>query len=230
VNPRPPLSNDVTDPHAGQRVLTAGPEPEQAGAVVVLAHGRGGTAESMLSVYRVLGLATLAALAPEAAGHAWYPKPFLAPLAANQPFLDSALRRIESLVSDLLARGISSDRIGLVGFSQGACLTVEFVARHPRRYGSVIGLTGGLIGPPGTPRDYRGSLGDTPVFLGSSDPDPHVPFERVEETAVVLARMGGKVDLRRYPGMSHTINEDEIDASRALLQAMLLSARPEEDS
>jgi predicted esterase len=134
--------------------------------------------------------------------------------------LDSALGRIDSLVAGLLARGISSERIVLLGFSQGACLVSEFVARHPRHYGAVIGLTGGLIGPPGTPRDYPGSLAGTPVFLGTSDPDPHVPFERVKETEAVFKRMGAKVELRRYPGMPHTINEDELDVCRELVRGV----------
>ena len=127
---------------------------------------------------------------------------------------------IETIVADLQARGIAGGRIAILGFSQGACLTSEFVARHPRRYGAVMGLTGGLIGPPGTPRDYAGSLHGTPVFLGTSDPDPHVPFERVKETEAVLTRMGGTVDLRRYPGLPHTINQDELDACRALLESI----------
>jgi predicted esterase len=206
-------------------MLTAGPAPEQANATLILVHGRGGTAESMLSLYAGLELDGLPALAPQAAGRTWYPLSFLAPLEANQPFLDSALRRIEALVSDLLARGIPSERIALLGFSQGACLTLEFTARHPRRYGAVMGLTGGLIGPPGTPRDYPGELSGTPVFLGTSDPDPHVPFERVRETETVLARMGAVVELRRYPGMPHTVNEDELDACRKLLEQIVPGKR-----
>ncbi|MDB5173417.1 MAG: hypothetical protein JWN51_2190, partial [Phycisphaerales bacterium] len=146
---------------------------------------------------------------------------FLAPLAANQPYLDSALRKVESIVTDLLSRGVASERIALLGFSQGACLTTEYVARHPRRYGAVMGLTGGLIGPPGTARGYPGELAGTPVFLGTGDPDPHVPFERVLETDAVLTRMGAVVDLRRYPGMPHTINADELDACRKLLRNLI---------
>ena len=211
----------MPDPHAGQPVLTAGPTPEQADATLVLLHGRGATADSILSLHAELGLPTLAALAPQAAGNTWYPYSFLAPLQANQPFLDSALGRLEALVAGLLARGIPSKRIALLGFSQGACLVLEFTARHPRRYGAVLGLTGGLIGPPGTPRDYAGSLAGTPVFLGTSDPDPHVPFERVRETEAVLARMGAVVELRRYPGMPHMVNEDELEACRALLERVL---------
>jgi phospholipase/carboxylesterase len=211
------VTHEQPDPHAGQPVLTAGPSLERADAVLVLMHGRGASAEDILTLYQELRVERLAALAPEAAGHTWYPNSFLAPLEANQPFLDSALGRLGSIVADLLARGIPSERIALLGFSQGACLTLEFTARQPRRYGAVMGLTGGLIGPPGTPRDYPGSLGGTPVFLGTSDPDPHVPFARVRETEEVLARMGALVELRRYPGMPHSVNGDELNACRTLL-------------
>jgi predicted esterase len=215
---------ELPGPHAGQPILTAGPPPESAACTLVLVHGRGASAESILTLAEELRVEGLAALAPQAAGQSWYPHPFLAPLAANQPYLDSALRRLESIVAELLARDVPGERIALLGFSQGACLTLEFTARHPRRYGAVMGLTGGLIGPPGTPRDYAGSLDGTPVFLGTSDPDPHVPFERVRETGTVLARMGAGVELRRYPGMPHTINEDELDVCRALLHRLTLQA------
>jgi len=180
----------------------------------------------MLALYADLDVGQLAALAPQAAGQTWYPHSFLAPLDANQPYLNSALGRLDSLVADLLERGIAKERIVLLGFSQGACLTLEFVARHPRRYGAVIGLTGGLIGPPVPPRNYPGSLAGTPVFLGTSDPDPHVPFARVKETEATLSRMGAEVELRRYPGMPHTINDDELDVCRTLLQRVI-APRPE---
>jgi predicted esterase len=209
------------DPHANQPVITAGPASEDANATIILVHGRGASAQSMLLLYGELGIDGLAAIAPQAAGHTWYPHSFLAPLDANQPYLDSALAKIEAIVGDLMSRGVSSERIAFLGFSQGACLTTEFVARHPRRYGAVIGLTGGLIGPPGSGRHYHGSLGDTPVFLGSSDPDPHVPFERVQETQAVLTRLGARVELRRYPGMGHTIIQDELEVCRALLQHLV---------
>jgi len=213
------------DPHANQPVVRAGPSPEEAAATIVLIHGRGASAESILSLYPELGIESLAAVAPQAAGHTWYPHSFLAPLEANQPYLDSALNKIAAVVTDLLSRGVPSDRIAILGFSQGACLASEYVARHPRRYGAVIALTGGLIGPAGTPRHYAGSLGGTPVFLGTSDPDPHVPFERVQETSDVLTRLGATVDLRRYPGMPHTINREELDACRALLQGVVDNQR-----
>src|SRR3954453_19428984 len=219
--------DDPQDPPARQPTLGPGPPPEEAAATLVLMHGRGGSAEDILSLYADLGLPGLSALAPQAAGNTWYPNSFLAPLEANQPYLDSALRRIESIVADLRARGVPSDRVALLGFSQGACLTLEFTARQPRRYGAVIGLTGGLIGPPGTPRDYPGSLDGTPVFLGTSDPDPHVPFSRGRETEAVLTRMGAAVELRRYPGMPHTVNQDELDATRSLLERVLSRGKGE---
>lgn len=209
------------DPHAAQAVLRAGPAPEAARGALVLVHGRGASAESIMSLYSELGVESLAALAPQAAGHTWYPHSFLAPIESNQPYLDWALAKIDAVVTDLIARGIGSERIAILGFSQGACLACEYAARHPRRYGAVMGLTGGLIGPPGTARKYTGSLDGTPVFLGTSDPDPHVPFARVEETQAVLTRLGAKVDLRRYPGMPHTINAEELGACRDLLSAMV---------
>jgi predicted esterase len=213
-------TNVATDPHANQPVATEGPSIQQARAAIVMIHGRGASADSILSLLPMLDAPDVAAFAPQAAGHTWYPHSFLAPLEANQPYLDSALRKIDAVVSDLVARGVPAERIALLGFSQGACLTSEYIARHPRRYGAVMALTGGLIGPPGTPRDYKGSLAGTPVFLGTSDPDPHVPFERVEETEAVLTRMGASVEVRRYPGMPHTINQEEIEACRALLRAI----------
>jgi predicted esterase len=214
-----------SDPHAGQPVLTAGPLPERAAATLILLHGRGASAEDMLGLHRALNLPDLAALAPQAAGYTWYPHSFLAPIESNQPYLGSALRLVESIVTDLIARGVSGDRIALLGFSQGACLTCESVARHPRRYGTVIALTGGLIGPGGTLRNYAGALDGTPVFLGTSDPDPHVPVERVVETRDVFARMGAQVELRRYPDMPHTINQDELDVAREMVGRILPDAK-----
>jgi predicted esterase len=198
---------------------------QQADAVLVLLHGRGATAESILPLHAELGLPSVAALAPQAAGYTWYPHSFLAPIDANQPFLDSALRRVESIIDQLIAQGVSSEKIVILGFSQGACLTAEFAARHPRHYGGVVAFTGGLIGPPGTPRSYAGSLAGTAVFLGTGDPDPHVPIERVQETAAVFQRMGAEVDLRRFPGMPHTINAEELAAARALLQRVVQRGR-----
>ena len=210
----------ANDPHAAGRVLTAGRSPEESALTLVLIHGRGASAAGMLPLVDALGVPDVSAIAPQAAGATWYPHSFLEPLEANQPYLDSALRRVESVVVGLLDRGVPSDRIAILGFSQGACLTSEFVARHPRRYGAVMALTGGLIGPAGTPRDHAGRLDGVPVLLASGDPDPHVPFERVLETERVLAGMGATVEVRRYPGRPHTISQDEIDACRKMLQAI----------
>jgi phospholipase/carboxylesterase len=206
--------------HAGQPLLTRGPVIEKADGVVVMIHGRGASAESILSLYDALDVPRLAAVAPQARGGTWYPQSFLAPLAMNQPHLDSALARVDAVVTGLLARGVPGEKIALLGFSQGACLTSEYVARHPRRYGGVMALTGGVIGPPGTVRQDEGDLAGTPIFLGTSDPDPHVPIERAEETAAIFRRLGGAVDFRVYPGMPHTINEEEVAACRAILRGM----------
>jgi predicted esterase len=215
---------DAHDPHAGQPMLSAGPAVGEAAGVLVMLHGRGGTARDILALHGLLNVPGVAAVAPQAHGNTWYPHSFLAPVETNQPMLDSALRRVESAVAGLLDQRIDSRLVAILGFSQGACLACEFVARHPRRYGALIALTGGLIGPPGTSRDYAGSLDGTPVMLGTSDPDPHVPLERVRETATVLTRMGASVDLRVYSGMPHTINDDEIAAARSLLQRIAAGA------
>jgi predicted esterase len=207
------------DPHAGQPVLWRGVDPSTARLVVVLVHGRGASAESIFTLADQFEITDVAYVAPEAADHTWYPYSFLAPMERNEPKLSSALRRLEGVVDDVMRRGISWNRIALVGFSQGACLALEFTARHAQRYAAIIGLSGGLIGPPGTPRDYAGTLEETPVFLGCSDVDAHVPAERVHESAAVFTRLGAAVDERIYPGMGHTVNRDELDAVRALLSA-----------
>jgi len=207
------------DPHASQPVLRHGPAPRDARLVTILIHGRGGSADDMLSLGSELRAADVAYLAPQAAGNTWYPYSFLAPLEQNEPGLSSALARLAGLVDSLAQdEGVPPARIALLGFSQGACLSLEFAARYARRYAAVIGLSGGLIGPPGTPRRYDGSLDGTPVFLGCSDVDPHIPVERVRETADVFRRFGASVDERIYKGMGHTINRDELEAVRELLR------------
>jgi predicted esterase len=205
------------DPHAGQPVLRAGADPTRARLHVVLVHGRGGTAEGMLDLARELRIEDAAYVAPAASGHTWYPLSFLAPIEQNEPYLSSALSALERVVASIEASGAASARIAWVGFSQGACLTLEFVARHARRYAGVAGLSGGVIGPPGTPRQYGGSLDGTPVFLGCSDVDAHIPLERVHETTRVYRALGGVVDERIYPGMGHLVSEDEVLRVRALL-------------
>jgi predicted esterase len=205
------------DPHAGQRVLRAGPDPSRARLVAILLHGRGAGPEDILSLGMALRLSDVAFVAPAAAGHTWYPYSFLSPMPQNEPGLSSGLKTIATLVDGFIAAGVAADRIALMGFSQGACLSLEFAARHARRYAAVIGLSGGLIGPPGTPRTYTGSMGETPVFLGCSDVDAHIPLARVNETAEAFRHLGAVVDERIYAGMGHTVSDDEIAAARALL-------------
>jgi predicted esterase len=186
---------------------------------VIAVHGRGAAAANILSVTSQLRLDDLAYVAPNAPGGTWYPKSFLAPVEQNEPHLTTALGMLGALVDELHGEGVPHERLAFLGFSQGACLTLEFVARHARRYAAVIGFSGGLIGPPGTPRDYGGLLGGTPVFLGCSDVDPHIPLARVHESADVFRRLGGEVTERIYPGMAHTVSDDEIDIARTLLGA-----------
>lgn len=205
------------DPHAGQPVLRAGPAPVDARFVAIILHGRGASAEDVLGLSREFSAPNVAYLAPQASGQTWYPYSFLAPIEQNEPGLSSALRVISTLLQDLQQQGVSADRVLLMGFSQGACLASEFAARHARRYAGVVALSGGLIGPPGTPRNYEGSFDGTPVFLGCSDSDPHIPLERVRESSAVFRRMGTTVDERIYPRMGHTVNRDEIEAIDALL-------------
>ena len=161
-----------------------------------MVHGRGAEASDMVSLADILAQPDLAYLAPQAAGRSWYPHSFLAPIARNEPFLSSALQVLDTLLGRLGSEGLQPERVALLGFSQGACLALEYAARHARRYGAVIGLSGGLIGPEGTPRDYAGQLAGTPVFLGCSDADPHIPLDRVHETARVLEALGGTVTER----------------------------------
>jgi predicted esterase len=212
--------DDSTSPHHGQPVKSAGEPVTHARAAMIMVHGRGGTAEDILSLADALAVANVAYLAPQAAANTWYPYSFLSPIAQNEPGISSGLAAIASVLETIDAAGIPAERTMLLGFSQGACLSLEFVARAARRYGGVAGLSGGLIGPEGTPRDYSGSLAGTPIFLGCSDVDPHIPAPRVVETATVFRRLGADVDMRLYPGMGHTINEDELEEVRKLMRAM----------
>lgn len=199
----------VDGPHQGQPVQQAGVAPEDAKAGVVLVHGRGATAASMLQFAQALQVEDVAFLAPQAARNTWYPNRFLAPIESNEPGLSSGLQVVGDTIERLVEAGIDRDHIVVGGFSQGACLASEFVARNPRRYGGVVALSGGLIGPEGTEFDYDGDLSGTPVFVGCDDSDPHIPLERVHETTAAFEALGGDVTERIYTGMGHTINEDE---------------------
>jgi predicted esterase len=205
------------DPHAGQPVLQRGPSLADARLVAILVHGRGASAEDILSLTYEIRVKDVAYLAPQAASRSWYPYSFLSPIEQNEPGISSGLRVLGGLVEQAGKEGVPPSRVVLMGFSQGACLSLEFAARHAQRYACVAGLSGGLIGPPGTPRNYSGTMDGTPVFLGCSDIDPHIPLERVHETADVFRKVGAAVDERIYPRMGHTANRDELDAIEAIL-------------
>jgi predicted esterase len=210
---------------ARHELRRAGAPPTRASGVVLFIHGRGATAESMLPLAEVLAMPDFCYLAPQAEGDSWYPQSFLAPTAANEPHLSRALARMAAVIADIIAAGIDASRLSVIGFSQGACLASETVLRNPRSYGYVGILSGGAIGPPGTPRNYPGSLSGTRVFVGCSDHDPHIPLARVKETTLAFSRMGAQTTERIYPGSAHTINADEIAHVRAGL-ATVASASP----
>jgi predicted esterase len=187
---------------------------------MILVHGRGAGPANILDLADALAHPDFTYLAPAAAGSTWYPFSFMADTASNEPGITSGIQVLASLVEDVVAAGVPQDRIVLAGFSQGACLSCELVARHPARYGALLAFSGGLIGPPGTTWKGDGDLGGMPVFLGCSDRDAHVPRDRVDESAEVFRRMGAEVDERIYPGMGHLINGDEIERARAMVEAV----------
>lgn len=207
-------------PHQGQSVLTSGRPLAQAQAAMILVHGRGATAASILDLADLLPHPDMVYLAPQAADNTWYPYSFLSPLAQNEPGLSSGLQVLEEMVKQVAAAGIPLARIILAGFSQGACLISEFAARHAQRYGGLLVFSGGLIGPPGTPRTYPGSLQSTPVFLGCSDVDMHIPQARAQESAELFTRLGAVVTMRLYAGMGHTIVADEIKEANKIVNLL----------
>lgn len=207
--------------HQNQPVYSAGRSLDEAKSVMVMLHGRGAGAEDILSLSFELEHPDFAYIIPEARGRTWYPYSFLSPIENNEPHLTSALNWINEILSHLEGEGFSPERVMLLGFSQGACLCLEYAARNPKRYGGVAALSGGLIGPEGMARDYPGSLEDTPIFLGCSDIDPHIPIKRVRESTEVLKRMGANVTERIYPGMGHTVNEDEIEMVKGMMDEIL---------
>jgi predicted esterase len=212
---------DGTDPHKDGAVLATGAPLDAAKAAMIMIHGRGANAADILSLAEVFDRGDIAYLAPEAAGHTWYPRPFTSPVEANEPYYSSALKTVGRLLADLAARRLPPERVVLLGFSQGACLALTYAALNPTRYGGVAALSGGLIGAEVRTEDYRGSLAGTPVFLGCSDVDPHIPLARVTQSAEIMGRLDGSVTTRIYPGFGHSINEDEVENIRRILDGLL---------
>lgn len=200
-----------------KKIVTAGKKLEEAKKVLVMIHGRGANANDILSLADYLHVKDIALLAPEATNNTWYPYSFMAPASQNEPWLSSALHLIKDLVNDIKAKGITSENIYFLGFSQGACLTLEFVARNAAKYGGVVAFTGGLIGETIHTENYTGDFNKTPIFIGSNNPDPHVPVERVDETTKILKDMNALVTKKIYNGMGHTISQDEIDMANTLV-------------
>jgi predicted esterase len=208
-------------PHLTQPVYSTGAKLEEASAALILLHGRGATAEDILSLSSYLDFPQFAYLAPQAEGYTWYPNRFVAPIQQNEPYLSAALSKIDAVVKDVEEHGISVEKIFLGGFSQGACLVSEYVIRNPKRYGGLIVFSGGYIGPLGTQREPSGDLDGMSAFLGCSDRDPHIPLERLQETTALLAAMGARVTEKIYPNMGHTIIADEIEQARQLIATSL---------
>jgi len=204
-------------PHQNGPVLTAGAKLENARTALILLHGRGARAQDILSLSSDLSQPGLAFLAPQAEGFTWYPNRFTAPLEQNEPYLSGAVAVVDNMVRQVQAHGIPTERIFLGGFSQGACLATEYVVRNPMRYGGLLIFSGGYIGPLNEPRQPSGDLQGTPVFLGCSDPDPHIPLQRVRDTTALLRAMGARVTEEIYPNMGHTIIQAEIDRATELI-------------
>lgn len=214
----------ASGPHAGQPVLGAGEPLDQARAAMVMLHGRGASARDILSLVPSISETGWSFVAPQAAGGTWYPLPFTSPLEANEPWLNSALETVTGLLARTAEAGIAPERTVVLGFSQGACLALESAARHPRRYGGVVGLSGGLIGPDGLARETTGSLAGTPVFLGCSDHDPFIPSYRVTDAAGVLRELGAEVTMDLYPDLDHSVNEAELEQVRKIMRRLAAAA------
>lgn len=204
-------------PHAGQPVLTRGKPLAEARAAVIMVHGRGASPQSILELAEAIPHPDVAYLAPGAVDGTWYPQSFMAPIAANEPGISSGISVIHALIEQVVAAGIPEERIMLLGFSQGACLASTSAQRKPKRYGGVVVLSGGLIGPPSTEWSADGDFAGTPIFLGCSDVDAHIPEVRVLASAAHLERMGAEVTCRIYQGFGHAVNEDEIAFVRELV-------------
>ena len=200
-----------------KKLVTAGKALDKATKVLIMLHGRGAGADDILSMSSHLDVKDYALIAPQATNNTWYPFSFLMPPAQNEPWLSSALALLKDIVTDLNTKGFISGNIYFMGFSQGACLTLEFVARNATRYGGVAAFTGGLIGDKIYTQNYTGDFDNTPVFIGSSNPDPHIPVERVHATANILKNMRAGVTEKIYDNMGHTINDDEISNANRIV-------------
>jgi phospholipase/carboxylesterase len=200
-----------------KNIVSAGRELNKDSKVLIMVHGRGGSAEDILSLASYLNVEAFSLLAPQATGNTWYPYSFLAPPAQNEPWLSSALSLLKDVIDDLYKKFIPAKNIYFLGFSQGACLTLEFVTRNADKYGGVVAFTGGLIGDKIYPENYKGDFGGTPIFIGTSNPDPHVPVERVQATAEILREMKANITAKVYNNMGHTITEDEIDQANKIV-------------
>jgi phospholipase/carboxylesterase len=208
-----------------KNIITAGKDLNATSKVLIMLHGRGGSAEDILSLASHFEVKDFALLAPQATNNTWYPYSFLAPPSQNEPWLSSALTLLKELLDDLYGMGIPTNNIYFAGFSQGACLTLEFVTRNANRYGGIVAFTGGLIGDKIYNENYKGDFGGAPIFIGTSNPDPHVPVERVYATTNILKNMGALVTEKVYNNMGHTINQDEIDnANRIVFNAQLVNS------
>lgn len=197
--------------------ITAGISLKEANKALIMLHGRGASAHDILSISRHLEVSDFALIAPQAENNTWYPYSFLAPIPQNEPSLSKSLDRIAEVVAQVQENGIEKENIYFLGFSQGACLSLEFVARNAARYGGVVAFTGGLVGDHLSEGNYSGTFKNTPIFIGTSNPDVHVPLERVNESEVILTKMGAFVTKKIYDNMGHTINQDEIDLANRLV-------------
>ncbi len=216
----------VDDPHGALEPGRAGVPLTQASYALVLMHGRGDSPEGLLPLARAVGAIDGAVIAPRASGNSWYPHRFLDPVETNAPWLDSAFSAVDRAVQSAVAVGIATERIVLAGFSQGACLTLEYAARTPRSYGGVAALAGALIGDNRAVRHDQRSLHHTPVLLACGDADPHIPESHVRDSALSFAALGADVDLRIYPGVGHTVIADQLDALRAMIDHVRSLAAP----
>jgi len=217
------IINNITSNgvHKNQHVIHFGALLDDAKAVMIMIHGRGASAQDILSLAYEIDLPDTTYIAPQAKDNTWYPYSFLSPIDQNEPGLSSGLALIDSIVDMVLQKGFASEQIYLLGFSQGACLSLEYVAQNPKKFGGVFGLCGGLIGPALNPLSYDGNLGGVEVFLGCSDVDPHIPLERVHQTEEIFKKLGANVTKRIYKGMAHTVNQDEIQFIKSLIQVKI---------